>query len=406
MSATPPNQPPYMPGYPRAERPWPGHVGAADQRVQQSFYAGPPAPARRGAGTGALVAAILGFVLLGLLGLLVVLFLVGSVGPVAFAIAGVMALVPLGIVLLAVRWIDRWEPEPRGALIFGFGWGAIVAVLGALLIGFLVEAGLAATGLYGGWYDFFGAAVQAPITEEFGKGLGVLVLFLALRRHFDGPVDGIVYAAVVAAGFAFTENILYFGSALIDGSSVAVTVETFIIRGLLSPFAHVMFTSATGLAIGYAARFGSNWMGVLFFLIGLVPAMLLHGLWNGALFFVGDFYAYYLVVQVPLFLFAIGIVMFLLSVERRVTRARLLEYAQAGWFTPDEAVMLSTSDGRGRLRRWAVSRGRGPQMRRFITDATRLAHARQRVLSGRAAALRDEADLLAAIVQDRREIGA
>jgi RsiW-degrading membrane proteinase PrsW (M82 family) len=393
-----------MPGSARVGRPAPEWVEPAEHRVVHPVYPGAPTASRRGASAGLVVAAVLGFALLAVFGVLVALFLVGTVGTTAFVVAGIMALVPLAIVLAAVRWVDRWEPEPRGALVFAFGWGAIIAVFGALAAGFVIETGIAAAGLDGPWYDFFGAAIQAPVTEEFGKGLGVLVLFLALRRHFDGPVDGIVYAAMVGAGFAFTENILYFGRALIDGTSAAGAVETFFIRGLLSPFAHVMFTAATGIAIGFAARFASNWLGVLFFLLGLIPAMLLHSLWNGALFFVSDFYAYYLIVQVPLFLFGIGVVTFLLSVERRVTRARLLEYAHAGWFAPDEAVMLSTADGRRRLRRWAASRGRGSQMRRFITDSTRLAHARQRVLSGRGAAARDEAELLASIVEDRRSI--
>ena len=38
----------------------------------------------------------------------------------------------------------------------------------------------------------------------------MLIIFLIWRRTFNGPVDGVVYACVVAAGFAFAENILYF----------------------------------------------------------------------------------------------------------------------------------------------------------------------------------------------------
>ena len=37
------------------------------------------------------------------------------------------------------------------------------------------------------------------------------------RREFDGVVDGVVYAGLVAAGFAFTENILYFGARVRGG---------------------------------------------------------------------------------------------------------------------------------------------------------------------------------------------
>ena len=41
-------------------------------------------------------------------------------------------------------------------------------------------------------------------------------LLIFRRREFDGIVDGIVYAGLVAAGFAFTENILYFGRAFAE----------------------------------------------------------------------------------------------------------------------------------------------------------------------------------------------
>jgi RsiW-degrading membrane proteinase PrsW (M82 family) len=78
--------------------------------------------------------------------------------------------------------------------------------------------------------------------EELAKGLGIVLIFLFARKHFDGPVDGIVYAAWVAGGFAFTENILYFGGELLDSSSPLAVAQVFLIRGLMSPFAHIMFT--------------------------------------------------------------------------------------------------------------------------------------------------------------------
>lgn len=52
------------------------------------------------------------------------------------------------------------------------------------------------------------ALVLSRITQahEAGHGLakssGVLLLVWVVRKHFEGPVDGIVYAAMVAIGFA------------------------------------------------------------------------------------------------------------------------------------------------------------------------------------------------------------
>ncbi|MGL1654814.1 PrsW family glutamic-type intramembrane protease, partial [Vibrio parahaemolyticus] len=85
----------------------------------------------------------------------------------------------------------------------------------------------------------FSSVVQAPIVEEIAKGLGLLLLYAGARRYLDGPVDGIVYGALIGAGFAFTENIQYFAVSFIEGGTVQV-VSVFFLRAVLSPFAHVM----------------------------------------------------------------------------------------------------------------------------------------------------------------------
>src|SRR5699024_4669870 len=56
---------------------------------------------------------------------------------------------------------------------------------------------------------FLGAVVQAPVVEEAMKSAGLLGLLIWGRRYISGPLDGVVYAALIAGGFAFTENILY-----------------------------------------------------------------------------------------------------------------------------------------------------------------------------------------------------
>lgn len=377
----------------------------APESVERAAYAS-PGPATAGSATprrSLLVPALIGFVVLGVIALLVIGFLFIALGPGVVAIGGVMALVPLGIVLLGIRWIDRWEPEPRSALVFAFLWGAAASVLVALIVGLVADAALASAGTPDSTLDFLGAVVQAPIVEEFAKGFGVLLIFLVARKHFDGPVDGVVYAATVAAGFAFTENILYFGAELGGGEGSSV-VGVFIIRGLMSPFAHVMFTLCTGLAIGLAARRRGVGAGILAFFVGLVPAMLLHALWNGATFVVGDdFFIYYAIVQFPLFIGAIVLVAVLRRREARLTKVRLDEYAAAGWFNADETAALATSRGRRQAIAWARQHGLATVMRGYIKDATRLAHIRQRLIIGHdvVGAQVDEAAVLASIVARR-----
>lgn len=342
----------------------------------------PPAPPRRdlpvptpGAGRTVLwiVGIVLVFVALGLAA-----YFLTFLGPVAAVVAGVLALVPLALVLVAVRIIDRWEPEPRGLVVFALAWGAVASV--ALTLGVDLVIGLLVPQVP----DTLSAVVQAPIVEELAKGAGVLLVFVAARRAFDGPVDGVVYGALVGAGFAFTENILYFADSLIT-EGVESAAYTFFLRGVLSPFAHVMFTAVTGYALGRAARIGLRGSAAApRWLLGIVGAIALHALWNGSAVF-ADFFALYTTLQVPLFvLFIVGVVL-LRREEARLTRARLGDYAAAGWFSPGEVDMLATRAGRARAVAWArtLPGDRSAAMRRFIAEATSLAAARQRVVTGR-----------------------
>ncbi|GAA1468574.1 PrsW family intramembrane metalloprotease [Microbacterium thalassium] len=342
--------------------------------------AGPPVPAgaaRRGRSAPIWLFGILLVVLV-----ILIAYFLTAIGPAASIIGMVLALLPLAGVLLAVRIVDRWEPEPIGLLILAVAWGAVAAVGIALGVDLLLAVMFGQSSSTAA--EVLSAVVQAPVVEEVGKGLGLLVILAVGRRAFDGPVDGIVYGALIGAGFAFTENIQYFAISLIDGGVADVSV-TFFMRGILSPFAHVMFTSVTGFAVGLAVRRGASVGGALGpWAVGLAGAIALHALWNGSAV-LGDFFALYLMLQVPLFvLFIFGIV-FLRREEARLTRARLSDYAAAGWFTPQEVDMLATGRGRKAAMDWAGTlRGdRRPLMRSFISDATALAAARQRALTGR-----------------------
>jgi RsiW-degrading membrane proteinase PrsW (M82 family) len=355
--------------------------------------------------TGA-VLGIIGVAVLSLVLLCVLAYFVVFLGPAATLVGFLIALLPLAVVLGAVRWIDRWEPEPRLALLFGFLWGAAASVAIALIVGLTIElAALATTGE--STTSFLQAALQAPIVEETAKGIGVLILFFATRKHFTGPVDGLVYAAIVAAGFAFTENIQYFALALVEGG-VGELTATFFMRAVLSPFAHVTFTAVTGLAIGVAAL--RNGRGVIgWFTLGLIGAILLHALWNGSLFFITSLesYAlYYGLIQVPIFIALIVMTILVRRHEIRLTHARLSEYAAAGWFVPAEVQMLASWSGRRQAISWArtLPGNKARVMKQFAQDATRLAFTRQRILTGRNDLVnrKTEQELLAAVASDRQ----
>ncbi|MBF4576799.1 PrsW family intramembrane metalloprotease [Frondihabitans sp. VKM Ac-2883] len=370
----------------------------------------PPALRRRSPATSFAALAV-GFVVIACFAAAVVVYFVSVLPTEVLTIGIFLAVVPLVIVLFGIWLVDRWEPEPRVALIFAFFWGAGVSVGAALLFDFAVQTVQSALGASGEseTADIVGAVVQAPVVEETAKGVGVLLVLWIFRRTFDGPIDGIVYAATVAAGFAFVENIQYFSVQVVHqafgGESVA---GVFLVRALMAPFGHIIYTACVGFALGVASRRTGPLGALGYFAVGLVPAMLLHALWNGALVVVGDrFLAYYVLVQVPIFVACVVLVVVLRYLERRVTRLRLADYAGAGWFDQTEVAMLSSGASRRRAQRWAKYNGLGPVMAGFISDATRLASTRQKIVSmrhsasGRAAAQSDEQELLAAIASAR-----
>lgn len=317
---------------------------------------------------------------LGLLVLVVLGFFAVAIGASVFFVCGALALIPLCICVLTLMWIDRWEPEPKAALLLAFCWGAGMSVVTALMLGSWIQPLLEAGNAQGD-PDSLGAVIQAPLVEEFCKGAGVLLLFFLRRRTFDGPIDGLVYAGMIAAGFAFTENILYFGQAL-DAShgQTSGLVGIFIMRGLMSPFAHVMFTGALGACVGYAARYGGTGMVILAWFVGLVPAMFLHSLWNGMTFIGDNYFLGYLLLQVPSFILAITGIILLRRSEAKLTRNRLSDYVPAGWFSPQEVPMLASGKGRRHALAWARSFGAAASMKELIRVATRIAFTRQHIL--------------------------
>jgi RsiW-degrading membrane proteinase PrsW (M82 family) len=194
------------------------------------------------------------------------LLLAYSPGPTL--IGAVLGLVPLLIVLPVLSWLDRVEPEPRASKIHAVLWGAAVAGFISGVVNSLVAFGAG---------EDWAAVVSAPLIEELTKGLGV---YWALRRReVDGIMDGIVYAGWVALGFAVIEDVLYFAGAAEQG----ILTQVFILRAILTPFAHPLFTSWTGLAIGLAVARRQSVLANAFWGFGLAVAS--HAAWNGSLTF-------------------------------------------------------------------------------------------------------------------------
>jgi protease PrsW len=299
-----------------------------------------------------------------------------------------LAVVPVPLLLAAFSWLDRIEPKPLRNLVFCFAWGSCAATLVAIFANTWATDLLISHQISGG--QTLGASLVAPLVEESAKGSAILLLFFFRRKDFSGIVDGVVYAGFTATGFAFTENILYLGRSVLDGRSdglgIKVTVVTFIMREVMSPFAHPLFTSMTGVGFGVAAMTRRRWLKVLAPLGGWGVAMFLHGTWNassllGNFGFIGVYFLF----MVPVFGLMVWLAVWSRRRELRTVGRQLPVYASAGWISPPVPLVLSSMRTRRQaldLARFTHGPGGGRTMREYLGFATSLAFLRQRAERG------------------------
>jgi len=269
-----------------------------------------------GAGLMWLVFAVIGLMLTGL-----TIFDVGASNALAGTIS---AIIPAGFYLAIFLWLDRYDPEPPGRLIFVFAWGAVIAVF------FSAIANGVAASAFG---DRLTGIVSAPIVEEATKGVGVLIVALFFRKDFDSVVDGIVYAGVVAMGFATVENIDYYGRSLND-AGMSGLIGTWFVRGVLSPYSHVLFTCMTGIGFGVARETHNSALKVAAPIMGYFIAVFLHALWNSlASFDSGTFFIGYFLIEAPMFCAFLAVIFHLVRREGRILKQSLTVEVERGLIT-------------------------------------------------------------------------
>ncbi|MFJ4981560.1 PrsW family intramembrane metalloprotease [Streptomyces coeruleorubidus] len=336
--------------------------------------------------------------LLAISGLVILALVREETGTEGFLVGLGLATLPVPLLIAAFRWLDRVEPGPWRNLLFCFAWGACAAALIAIVANSFATRWIATATADPSSADTLGATVIAPVVEETAKAAAVLLVFLFRRRDFTGILDGVVMAGVTATGFAFTENILYLGTAfgtdqLTGGTGIAsVTAATFFVRIIMSPFAHPLFTVLTGIGFGISALAADRQhiRRLAFPLSGLLLAMGLHAIWNGSSAW-GEygFFAVYAAFMVPLFGLLTWLVIWTRQRELKTVRTELPAYAVAGWLSPVEPYALGSMRARRIARQYArrhAGRAAAWQVAQYEGYATSLAFLRHRGRRGRAGA--------------------
>jgi RsiW-degrading membrane proteinase PrsW (M82 family) len=149
----------------------------------------------------------------------------------------------------AVVWYLDHDPSPAlapGRVIAAFVIAGVAGVLAASLL----EQWLVAPGLVG--------LLEVGLIEEFVKGLAIV--FIAWGLHTFRTRDGIVLGATVGFGFAALESSGYALVALfvVQGHrlylSLTSLVITELLRGILAPFGHGLWSAILGGVLFRNAR--------------------------------------------------------------------------------------------------------------------------------------------------------
>jgi len=156
------------------------------------------------------------------------------------------------IIAPAIFWIfyfyykDRFRPEPIIYLGLTYIFGLFTAFACARFYTILPLIGLPddpsfMMGSHKIQFLFYSIGITG-IVEEFFKFLPFLVI-IATFKCFDEKMDGIIYASVIALGFASYENMGYL---------VYMSGFELFGRAITSPLTHTIFSSIWGYTVGNA----------------------------------------------------------------------------------------------------------------------------------------------------------
>ena len=199
---------------------------------------------------------------------------------------------PMFLFAYIIYWLDRYEKEPKLLLGGVFLWGAVVGAGSAFLLNTLIGLGV---------YLFTGSdaltnlttgSLIAPFIEEGVKGMAVAIVFLAFHSEFDSILDGIVYAAITALGFAAVENAYYIFSYGYLESGWKGLLDLVFVRVVLVGWQHPFYTSFIGIGIAVTRLSRSLLMKIAGPLAGWTLAVFTHSIHNTLAVFVTNMTGY------------------------------------------------------------------------------------------------------------------
>ena len=245
------------------------------------------------------------------------------------------ATIPMILYLVLIWRFDIYEREPFRLVFQSYLWGAIGAILLALLFSIFLNTGLSFFFPSKKLLSRIDTFYIAPFVEEITKGLFLLILVNSKR--FDNVTDGLVYGGAIGLGFGMTENFLYFIS---YGKSFPELFSLIIIRTFFSAVMHCVSTGTLGAFLGYA-KFNKTVHKIALPFIGLIIAMFIHFSWNYSVSYKSTAGLGFLFMFLTILVF---IVVYWLSIlkEKKIIYNELLPESENGLIPLEHLVILDS----------------------------------------------------------------
>lgn len=288
--------------------------------------------------------------------------------------------VPMFLFAGFVNWLDRYEKEPKALLGAAFTWGVVIAGGGAYIINTVLGMGVYIITGSEGATDFATASIIAPIVEESLKGLAVLVVFFLFRKEFDSILDGIIYAAITAMGFAAIENVLYIYEYGYQQDGWEGLWQLVFIRVILVGWQHPFYTAFTGIGLAIARMNRNFLIKVIAVIGGFATAVATHafhntfGSWIGGLegLALGTF------VDWVGWFFMLIFIIWMITHERNILKRHLVEEVNSGLISaPQYRTAISFAQSSARMN--ALSSGSYRATARFYQVCGELAHKKEQL---------------------------
>lgn len=288
----------------------------------------------------------------------------------------VSILLSFGFALLyasILYWMDRYEKEPKKLLFGAFFWGAVIAAFVAMILNTIFGLGVFFLTEEEGITDLLTGIIAAPLVEESIKGLAVLIIFLFARSEFDNITDGIVYAGIVALGFAATENVLYLSNEF-DLTGWEGLFSLFFIRVILGGWNHAVFTAFTGVGLAVSRMSRQRFVKIIAPLLGFAVAIGAHFMHNFSASMATNERELQMMFRLDWLSWLLMLILLIVSTfnERRWIKTYLAEEVSEGLLTAEQAITATSR----RKRNLAVIRapmGKRKATRQFYTACVEMA---------------------------------